>query len=380
MQVLTAATQPSAAGPALRLLPAGVPVPLDGVPTAQLPLSGLGARYLVAVARRAAAAGWPVPELTALVAELAPRCRHLRISRRTHRGLQPFAEAAAAARRRLRRPRLRPSAAAAGSAGRPAGRRRRRPGVSPPGQARLDSGAAGGAAADRIAAAAAAGAVRIGAALRLVRPAGAGKSLPALHRGAIGMTRYRRRSIVLGLLAGGLLLALLASGGHDSGRPPAAMRRAGRAAPAAGGGERIDRRDLATTAAPVRWANVHQLVRSGRGDRPASGRGDAGRRPADRCHGGRGAHPRRRPRPGAAAGRRGRAAARAGGGARADVYQVRSGSGRARLAIAGVQVVAAASADGVATATVRVSPADVPRLIAAEAAGSPRLVAWIGRA
>ena len=67
-------------------------------------------------------------------------------------------------------------------------------------------------------------------------------------------------------------------------------------------------------------------------------------------------------------------------GARADVYQVRSGSGRARLVIAGVQVVAAASADGVATATVRVSPADVPRLIAAEAAGSLRLVARIGRA
>ena len=96
VQVLTAATQPSAAGPALRLLPAGLPVPLDGVPTAQLPLSGLGACYLVAVARRAAAAGWPAPELAALVAELAPRCRHLRISRRSHRGLQPFAEAAAA--------------------------------------------------------------------------------------------------------------------------------------------------------------------------------------------------------------------------------------------------------------------------------------------
>ena len=124
VQVLTAATQPSAAGPALRLLPAGLPVPLDGVPTAQLPLSGLGARYLVAVARRAAAAGWPAPELTALVAELAPRCRHLRISRRTHRGLQPFAEAAAAP--------TAPSASPSSAAVRRGGWQRRSTGWPPP--------------------------------------------------------------------------------------------------------------------------------------------------------------------------------------------------------------------------------------------------------
>jgi hypothetical protein len=65
-------------------------------------------------------------------------------------------------------------------------------------------------------------------------------------------------------------------------------------------------------------------------------------------------------------------------GGRADVYLVRSGSGRVRLVIAGVQVVAAGTEDGVATATVRVAPVDVPRLIAAETAGNLRLVARLG--
>jgi Flp pilus assembly protein CpaB len=210
--------------------------------------------------------------------------------------------------------------------------------------------------------------------------AGAGEPLPALHRGAMGMTRYRRRSIVLGLLAAGLLLAVLVGGGHDARRPPAAMRQLVMLRRPLAAGQRITAQDLATTAAPARWASVHQL------SDPAAA---IGLRAAAAMPAGvplidamvtelrtRGSARDLSLRLDDAAGLPREPVT----GARADVYQVRPGSGRVRLVIADVQVVAAGSADGVATATVRVSPADVPRLIAAETAGSLRLVARIGNA
>jgi hypothetical protein len=66
-------------------------------------------------------------------------------------------------------------------------------------------------------------------------------------------------------------------------------------------------------------------------------------------------------------------------GGRADLYLVQSGRPpRVRLVLSGVPVVASRTSDGAAVATLRVPPGDVSELIAAESAGSLRLVSRSG--
>src|SRR6185437_11375377 len=102
---------------------------------------------------------------------------------------------------------------------------------------------------------------RLGAALQLVRRAVAGRGLqPVPPRGA-GVSRHRRRSLVLALA--GVVLALLGLarlGAGADGHVPAARRviRVVAVRPVAQGA-RIAAADLGTVRLPAAWASRHQL-------------------------------------------------------------------------------------------------------------------------
>ena len=188
------------------------------------------------------------------------------------------------------------------------------------------------------------------------------------------MSRYRRRSLVLGALALVLLLAVAAGAGRSSPPPPVAMRQVVLVRRPVTAGGRIVAADLAVSAMPASWASPHQL-----GDPAAA----VGRRATVDLAAGALLMDAELAEPGPEAARdlSLRLDDAAGlplepvSGGRADLYLIRAGRPRVQLVIAGLQVVAARSQDGVSVATVRVRAADVAVLIAAEAAGGLRLVA-----
>ncbi len=193
------------------------------------------------------------------------------------------------------------------------------------------------------------------------------------------MTRLRRRSVGLAVLACVLLVASLARAGGD---PPAidplvqlvSIRR-----PVAAG-TRIVASDLAVRSVPARWADPHQLTD------PAAA---VGRRSAVSL-------PAGAPLMDAELAPLGRATARTRdvavrledvsglpgpdmAGTRADLYVVVPGRRpRIRLVMAGVQVTGSSSADGAMMATLRVPSGDVAGLIEAESLGSLRLAQRTG--
>lgn len=209
----------------------------------------------------------------------------------------------------------------------------------------------------------------------------AGGALPALPAGRADVSRHRRRSIALAVA--GVALALLglgrlAAGGGSA--APSAARVARlvtvRTVPAGG---RLSAADLGVVRLTASVASPHQL------GRPAEA---IGRRTAvtlvagapvmdaelETAHAPAGAR--------AVAVRLDDAAGIPAGdlaGAHADVYLTPPGRSRpSRLVIADALVVSATHADGVSVATLLLPPRAVPVAIAAESAGTLRLVVRAG--
>jgi Flp pilus assembly protein CpaB len=190
------------------------------------------------------------------------------------------------------------------------------------------------------------------------------------------VSRYRRRSLVLGGVAAALLLlAVLGNGGGASGPPAPPMQQVIELRRPVQAGQRIGASDLGIAEVPATWADPHQV-----GDPAAA----VGRRAAVTMPAGSPlmdaelevapqlpAHRDVTLRLDDAAG----LPLDAPDGAAADLYLVEPGTHpRVRLVLRGVYVVASNREDGAATATVRVSPEQVALVISAEAHGSLRLV------
>ena len=189
------------------------------------------------------------------------------------------------------------------------------------------------------------------------------------------MTRHRRRSIALAVVAALLVLASLMRGGGDATSSVDPMVQIVSVRRPLAAGVRITASDLAVRTVPSRWADPHQLTDPGAA---------IGRRSAVPLSAGAplmdaelataevfGAHFRDvAVRLDDVAGLPGDDLA----GTTADLYLVTPGRPpRIRLVIGGVQVVGSSTADGAMVATLRVSSADVAALIEAESSGSLRL-------
>jgi len=189
------------------------------------------------------------------------------------------------------------------------------------------------------------------------------------------MTRHRRRSIALAVVAGLLVLASLMRGGGDASSSVDPLVQIVSVRRPLGAGVRIAASDLAVRTVPSRWADPHQL------SDPAAAIGRRSAVPLAAgaplmdaelaTAGASGAHSRDvAVRLDDVAGLPGDDLA----GTSADLYLVTPGrQPRIRLVIAGVQVVGSSSADGAMAATLRVSTGDVAALIEAESSGGLRL-------
>jgi pilus assembly protein CpaB len=189
------------------------------------------------------------------------------------------------------------------------------------------------------------------------------------------VTRHRRRSIALAVVAASLVLASLMRGGGDASSSVDPLVQIVSVRRPLAAGVRIAASDLAVRTVPSRWADPHQLTD------PAAA---IGRRSAVPLAVGAplmdaelataevsGAHFRDvAVRLDDVAGLPGDDIA----GTTADLYLVTPGRPpRIRLVIAGVQVVGSSTADGAMVATLRVSSGDVAALIEAESSGGLRL-------
>jgi Flp pilus assembly protein CpaB len=189
------------------------------------------------------------------------------------------------------------------------------------------------------------------------------------------MTRHRRRSVALAVVAVVLALAALMHGAGGALSPVDPLVQIVSVRRPLAAGTRIVASDLAVRSIPSRWADPHQLTD------PAAA---IGRRSAVSLSAGAplmdaelmavantGSHSRD------VAVRLDAAAGLPVGdlaGTTADLYLVTPGRPpQIRLVIEAVEVVGSSAADGVMVATLRVSSADVASLIAAESSGSLRL-------
>ena len=376
-------------------------------------LPGIGGRYLVQVARSAAAGGWAAEELAALVVELERRCSYLLLA-------STVAPVVSSGPRRsgVQGPRR----AVAWDGGGWSGARTRDLAASArtvSGRGYLCAAAASGSAppravastlADLTASGVPVGRITHGVAAalgaswavellgtpplsaaqlqRLREQFGAaprcdwcGLLVVGRHcrRCSPAQSRHRRRSVVFAMPF--LALALVALYGFGgSGRPsPQPMQRVVSMRRPVAPGQRIAPADLATGAAPITWANPHQLADPG----VAVGQLAAVPLPA-------GAPLMDSELAASSAGQDGRDVSLrlddAAGlpldppdGLTADLYLVQPGRApRVQLVLADALVIASRTVDGAAVATLRVRARDVPVLIQAESAGSLRLVGRSG--
>ena len=190
----------------------------------------------------------------------------------------------------------------------------------------------------------------------------------------LGLSRHRRRALVLAIAAAGLAAAGLAQlGAAPAPRVAPVLVQQVVVARAVAAGDRLARGDLAVTAVPARYASPHRV-----GD-PAQA---VGRRAAVALPAGSPLMDAELRRDAPAAGMRevalrldAAAGAPAGdvAGLRADIFLARPGRPPERV-LADVLVVAAGRADTGAVATVLLPPAAVAAAIAAEGRGALRLV------
>lgn len=199
-----------------------------------------------------------------------------------------------------------------------------------------------------------------------------------MYAGGRIVSRHRRRAVVLGATTVVLVLLALGGMGGSSSAVPRPMQQVVVVRRPLAAGARIAAADLAVSAVAAPWASPHQLNDPGQA---------IGRRAAVSLAAGSPLMDSELAQD-AVAGARDvtvRLDDAAGlpidppDGGRADLYLVLSGRPpRVRLVLSGVPVVASRTSDGAAVATLRVPPRDVSELIAAEAAGSLRLVSRSG--
>jgi len=188
------------------------------------------------------------------------------------------------------------------------------------------------------------------------------------------MSRHRRRAVVLGAVSVVLVLLGLSGMGGSSSAVPPPMQQVVVVRRSLEPGARITAADLAVSAVSAPWASPHQLNDPGQA---------IGRRAAVALAAGSPLMDSELAQNALAGGRdvTVRLDDAAGlpidppDGGRADLYLVLPGRApQVRLVLAGAPVVASRISDGAAVATLRVPSGDVRELIAAEAAGSLRLV------
>jgi Flp pilus assembly protein CpaB len=188
------------------------------------------------------------------------------------------------------------------------------------------------------------------------------------------VSRHLRRAVALGAVSVVLVLIAVGGMGGSSAAAPPAMQQVVIVRRPLAPGARIAAADLAVGAVAAAWASPHQL------NDPAAA---IGRRAVVGLPAGAPLMDSEIAQDGGTAGRdvSVRLDDAAGlpidspDGGRADLYLVLAGTRpQVQLVLAGARVIASRSSDGAAVATLRVSPDEVRRVIAAEAAGNLRLV------